>query len=243
MKKSKFLTLVLCIALLVSCVAVLAACGDSSPAPKDLATADISLEYNSAIYDGIAKKPAVLITISGETVPEKAYTVEYSDNINLGTAQVKATAVNGSGYIGLISTTFTICNKNLSDATISLGISGDDVEYNGKPQEPSVSVVYKGIPVSTSEYMVSFSNNTNPGTAKVTVTAVFGSSFAGSISTTFTITAIDLNEATITLGHILLNIMELPKHLPLPFNIKELPLHQQTIRLLFQIIQTLAPQQ
>ena len=59
--------------------------------------------------------------------------------------------------------------------------------YNGKAKKPTVTVYdYKGNKISSSNYTVTYKNNTNVG--KATVTVKFkGSKYSGSLSTTFTI--------------------------------------------------------
>lgn len=66
-------------------------------------------------------------------------------------------------------------------------ISVQDVEYNGSPQCPEVSVEYRNLKLlRDQDYMVSYENNTNPGTAGVTVTGK--DRFRGSLTASFQIT-------------------------------------------------------
>ena len=63
--------------------------------------------------------------------------------------------------------TVTVKKSSFEDAEISL--SNDSFTYDGKEKKPSVTVKIGGKEIS--DYSVSYSNNINAGTAKVTVTA------------------------------------------------------------------------
>lgn len=72
----------------------------------------------------------------------------------------------------------------MSNTTVTL--SATAFEYNGKVQKPTVTVKYSGkVLQETTDYTVSYLNNTNIGTAKVTVTGV--GRYVGTVSKTFAI--------------------------------------------------------
>ncbi len=72
----------------------------------------------------------------------------------------------------------------MSNTTVTL--SATAFEYNGKAQKPVVTVKYSGkVLTETTDYTVSYLNNTNIGTAKVTVTGV--GRYVGTVSKTFAI--------------------------------------------------------
>ena len=83
---------------------------------------------DNQIYTGEALEPAVVL-IDGEntlTLGED-YTVDYADNVNVGTATVTVTAVEGGDYSGTVTATFTI----LSDkSSINAAISDAEAYYN-----------------------------------------------------------------------------------------------------------------
>jgi hypothetical protein len=63
------------------------------------------------------------------------------------------------------------------------------VVYTGKAQKPTVTVKVNGVTVPSSQYTVSYSNNTKVGTAKVTIKATSKATYiSGSVTKTFTIT-------------------------------------------------------
>jgi hypothetical protein len=80
------------------------------------------------------------------------------------------------------------------------------VPYTGKPQTPTVEVDFDGVtlspkavpatnttPAQPQDYTVSYSNNTNPGLGKITITGV--GQYSGSFTATFTILHKTLNKA------------------------------------------------
>ena len=129
---------------------------------QDLITADASnMQYS---LDG---------TNYGTTIPQgiaaKEYTVYYK---------------NGSG--GPVSTTkVTIYPKTVSSPTIILNQTS--YTYDGTAKEPTVTVMDGETGIYAKEYTVIYSNNTNPGTATVTITDKEGGNYIVSGSTTFTI--------------------------------------------------------
>ncbi|MCQ2523367.1 MAG: fibronectin type III domain-containing protein [Lachnospiraceae bacterium] len=75
---------------------------------------------------------------------------------------------------------------DLSKCTVTL--SATKMSYTGKALKPTVTVKNSGKTIASSEYTVSYSNNTNPGTGKVTIKANSSSKLIkGSITKSFTI--------------------------------------------------------
>ena len=143
-------------------------------------------------YTGYAIKPTVYVTYkSGYTTKALTqstatrtydYKVDYSSNIAAGTATI---TVTGQGeYTGTVTKTFKI-KYNLSNATVTATPS--TYLYDGKEKKPLVSVKVGYMIVPASNYNVVYSNNTNTGTAAVTVTANKYGNAIGSNSTYFTI--------------------------------------------------------
>ena len=147
-------------------------------------------------YTGYAIKPTVYVTYkSGYTTKALTqstatrtydYKVDYSSNIAAGTATI---TVTGQGeYTGTVTKTFKI-KYNLSNATVTATPS--TYLYDGKEKKPLVSVKVGYMIVPASNYNVVYSNNTNTGTAAVTVTANKYGNAIGSNSAYFTITGKD----------------------------------------------------
>ena len=93
----------------------------------DLATATVTLEQTSFIYDGTAKTPAVTVVKNGNTLTEDTdYTVTYENNVDVGTASVTITAVENGSYEGSQTVTFKI---RPVEEIISVEVSWDALEY------------------------------------------------------------------------------------------------------------------
>ena len=90
--------------------------------------------------------------------------------------------------------TVTILPKTLDQVTIEL--SGNQFTYTGSGIEPTVTVKDGETVISDSQYTVSYKNNTNVGTATVTVTSKENGNYVFSGSTTFEITTSDSSVTT-----------------------------------------------
>ena len=110
------------------------------------------------------------------------YTLSITDNVHKGTAYVKVT---GKGnYKGTKSTSFAINAKELESAMVS---TPEDMEYTGAQLKPEVRVTDGDkLLVKGTDYTLSYSSNTDAGTAKVTVTGK--GDYASSVDKEFTIT-------------------------------------------------------
>lgn len=87
---------------------------------------------------------------------------------------------------------------NISSATVTL--SAQSYAYTGTAKKPSVTVKLNGTTLkSGTDYTVSYKNNTNAGTATVTVTGK--GAYGGTASKNFAITAASLSNFTITVGN------------------------------------------
>lgn len=82
------------------------------------ATLNLTLPQGGFVFDGEAKEPAVTVTLGGSTLASSNYTVDYSNNIDAGTATVTVTGKNT--YTGTATKNFTIGKAELSNATVSL---------------------------------------------------------------------------------------------------------------------------
>ena len=82
-----------------------------------IANATITLAQTSYTYDGEAKEPAVSsVVLSSTTLTSSDYSVDYSDNVDAGTATVTVTGQRT--YTGTATTTFTIGKAQLSDLQV-----------------------------------------------------------------------------------------------------------------------------
>ena len=111
------------------------------------------------------------------------YEVSFSDNINVGTA--KATITGKGSYYGTVEMTFTINAKALTASNVA-DIAAQT--YTGSAIESEITVKdgSKTLILGT-DYEVSHTDNTNAGTAKVTITGK--GNYSGTVEKTFTINA------------------------------------------------------
>lgn len=133
-------------------------------------------------YNGSAFTPAITVK-DGETILTNGtdYTVEYSNNTNAGTAT--ATIIGKGDYAETIEKTFTINAKTLTASNIA-DIAAQT--YTGSALEPAVTVTDGEKTLSEgTDYTVTYSDNTNIGTGKVTVT--FKGNYSGDVVKEFTI--------------------------------------------------------
>lgn len=165
--------------------------------PATLTKATVTLSYTSCTYSGAAKKPTVTVTWNDKTLKSGTdYTVTYASNTNVGTATV---TVTGKGnFKDSIKKTFTIKKLSLASATVKL--SATSFTYNTKAQKPTVSSVVLGSKTlkNGTDYKVTYKNNTNVGTATVTITGA--GNYSGTVSKTFTIKKASVAKAKVTLA-------------------------------------------
>ncbi len=107
---------------------------------KKAVVATISLNPDSFVYDGTAKEPAVTLneadgTADGTLIPAAEYTVEYRDNVNVGTATVTVTAKDDGNYsFTTVTKDFTISQKQAQ--VITAPVEADDpLTYNTRDQK------------------------------------------------------------------------------------------------------------
>lgn len=122
-------------------------------------------------YNGSAKTPTPTVTLNGTTIPSTGYDVEYSDNINAGTATI---TVTGKGdYTGTATGTFTI---NKANSSVSTAPTAKSLTYSRSAQAlvnagsaSGGTMYYKyttsnSKPSSTSGFSSSIPTSTNAGT-------------------------------------------------------------------------------
>ena len=170
----------------------------------------ITLNPTTYVYDGTEKCPEVTVKHGETTLTEDDYSIAYKDNINVGTATVTVTGKNN--YAGSKDAHFTITaqqlppevNPNPDDPTgLHVTLDPDySYQYDGSPKTPAVTVTYEGKTLNNpKDYTVEYTNNTNAGTA--TVTIIGKDNYGGTITQTFVITPkplSELEEPTLTGG-------------------------------------------
>ena len=144
-------------------------------------------------YTGSAIEPELTI-VDDETALKLGtdYTIRYIGNINKGTATVIITGIGN--YSGMCYTSFDIKSKPLSASNVS---DIADQTYTGSVLEPVVTVKdgNKTLVLKT-DYKVEYSNNTNAGTATVTITGK--GNYSGTIDKTFNIKGKQLTASNVS---------------------------------------------
>lgn len=156
---------------------------------KEEANAEVLLVSDDPIiYDRSEKTPEVIVKdADGNVIPASEYTVTYSGNTNAGTATVTISDNEDGNYAVSGMTTFPILPKPEDEAEVLL-VGSAPIVYSGEEQMPAVIVKDEtGVEVPASEYTVLYSDNTNAGTATVTITDNEGGNYTISGMTTFTI--------------------------------------------------------
>ena len=153
--------------------------------PASIAGANITLDHPSFVYDGAEKTPAVFeVTLDNRTLTKDTdYTVKVTGQTNAG-SDYTLTVTGKGNYTGTATANWSITPKPVTKPTIAL--TGNRT-YTGAEIKPTVTVKDGSTVIPASEYAVSFSNNTNAGTATVTITDNDGGNYTVSGDTTFEI--------------------------------------------------------
>ena len=148
---------------------------------------------NSLTYNGSTLSPAVTVKYGNATLKKNTdYTVTYSNNVNAGTGTI---TITGKGiYGGSVKKTFTI--KKLGISATAVSGTGNKV-YTGSAIKPVPAVKVGGRTLKNgTDFTVSYKNNTEPGTATLSVTGK--GNYSGSVAKTFKITARAINDVEVT---------------------------------------------
>ncbi len=179
--------------------------------------AEVSIAFDTHTYTSAQIKPKVTVVWDGSEV--QSYNVEYSNNINVGTATVVITALGD--YHGVVTKTFTIAQADISYLSDEIGVPAGPYIYNGSEHTPVPYINYDyvhyfnectGCVVDTYEscrpypntsfalvvgddFTYEITNNINVGSA--VVTCVGKGNFTGTLSTSFTIESQNISIASI----------------------------------------------
>ena len=151
-----------------------------SEGKKSLGGATVRLSPDSFTYDGSAKEPILWVTVGGSYVPDREYSVSYSNNRDAGTATVTISANSSGNYTGSVSRSFTINRKEVTvyadshmkaagkpDPTLTATVIGtvgsDQVSYTVSRQQGETAGSYTITPSGSSEqgnYRVTYKTGT-----------------------------------------------------------------------------------
>ena len=167
-------------------------------APPNANDFEVTLSEDSFVYSGYEEKPEnVTVYYKGKElwgaspyVDNPDYSVQYTNNINAGTASVVITGMGD--YIGTKVVNYTINPLVLTSKSSRINFAdGSMGQYKctGSEIKPKINVFKSDNDTRLTEgkdYTVSYSNNINAGTGTIKVT--FMGNYTGSISKTFKIT-------------------------------------------------------
>jgi hypothetical protein len=161
----------------------------SGSLPEDTNLANIATiaPIPDQIFTGNPITPAISLT-APIGITSADYTVEYSNNVNVGTATV---TVTGKGiYGGSKQATFTINKADISALTPA---NIADQIHSGNAITPALTITYNGKTlVAGTDYDAIYTNNVNVGTASVAITGK--GNFTGTKTASFNIIAAKQNE-------------------------------------------------
>ena len=152
-------------------------------APKPVTSSMINFSAENLIYTGSNLKPDVTVKDGNVTLTKDTdYTLTNDGGTDYGTYNV---VITGKGnYTGEAIKTYSIVRKDVSDFTVS---AIADLTYDGTAKQPLPEVkdhmdkvMAKGV-----DFLISYSNNTNVGTATATVTGI--NSYSGTKNVEFMI--------------------------------------------------------
>ena len=167
---------------------------------KDITGAVITLKSDSVVYDGTEKSPELeSVVLDGVTLvngQDYDYVYVYAHGTDVG--QYGLTVVGYNNYEGEATAYFSITPRTVTAPTVT--VSGAPFVYTGSAIAPDVTVTDDlGHVIDPKEYSVSYKDNTNAGTATITVTDNDGGNYTVSGGTTF---EIDKAMQTVAAGNV-----------------------------------------
>lgn len=141
-------------------------------------------------YTGKTQTPRVSVVLGGATLVQgRDYRLTLSPATVKNVGSYTVTVEGLGAYQGTVRGSFKVNSANISTAQIqAIGTQ----EYTSKTIAPQPRVSWQGLTLASgADYTVSYSNNVNPGVAKLTITGK--GNFTGSKATSFNIVKVDRN--------------------------------------------------
>lgn len=165
----------------------------------ELVATNVTLDETHFEYTGEEIRPNVTVRVEDHLLTlDKDYTLQYKNNVEVGTAAVVVTGIATSGYLGTVEHPFYIDPKTSDDSEENLVtiigtdvlIDGTEFTATGEEIKPAITVTVSGKVLTAGEdYTLVYENNIQPGTGSVTVTGVADKGYTGSVTIHFTIKA------------------------------------------------------
>ena len=150
--------------------------------PKTIGEGDFTIDLADKVFTGSEIKPDV----TSETLAAATdYDVAYSGNVNAGSSAT-ITITGKDNFQGVVSKTFTITPKAFDETEFIISGLAEGYTYTGAEIKPLVSVAWGNIVlVAGTDFDFVYENNTNAGTATVTLTGK--GNYSGALAETYTI--------------------------------------------------------
>lgn len=167
--------------------------------PRNISEAAVT-DIADKEYTGSSIEPTLTVTYNGAPLTSGTdYTVEYTSNINVGTATATIKAKTSGNFTGEKAVTFKIKAKAITPVVTVTG----SYEYTGDPITPNykVEIISGGAALPADQYDAVVSNNTNAGNGNIKITAKANGNYSFSdVNKTFTITAKNVSGLTATIS-------------------------------------------
>ncbi len=154
---------------------------------KELVADDFVVDTEDKHYTGLDFEDLV----TSENLKDGDYSVAYENNKYPGTATITITGANNC--TGELTYTFNILKKVITKEEFTVDVS--DKEYTSYEIKPEVVTDLSG-----DDYQVVYSNNTNVGTATITITGV-GSNCEGEVKYEFNVVQKEITEDDFSLSN------------------------------------------
>ncbi len=166
---------------------------------KSLSAKDIKVTFTGGKsefkYTGKAQTPSVKVTFGNKTLVKGTdYKVTYLNNREMGVATVRLTGLGN--YCGTRNQEFVILGEPFAGKNIRMDLSYWEADYTGKALTPKVKVWDDGKKLTEKkDYVVSYSNNVNAGTAKVKIKGI--GVYSGYLTKEFKILPVNINRLSV----------------------------------------------
>ncbi len=166
---------------------------------KDIASEDVAVDNMTKAYNNKVQKPVPTVTWNGRKLKNKTdFIVNYPDAgenayIAEGTYQIEI--IGKGNYTGRRTAQVTITNKKLMSKVSVAKIPNQP--YTGEDIKPELTVKDGRTQLAeNTDYLVSYKNNLETGTATVILTGI--GAYCGEKQSSFKITGIDIKKAAVT---------------------------------------------
>ena len=156
----------------------------------DLVATDVTLDETNFEYTGSEIKSNVTVTAGGKTLTlGKDYTLEYADNVEVGTAKVIVTGIGTAsatvGYNGTVEHPFFIHAKAPEYSLVEIKaadvtIEGTEFTYTGDYIKPGITVTVNGRTLTEGQdYSLTYVNNIEIGTGTAIIKGIANAETGG----------------------------------------------------------------